>query len=146
MIFTRKCAKSSDEASLQTRGIVSKFNKMLHAMAMCENQPLNVEQVQITDLSDEDIMIKYCGLWSTRTFTNSYFFIGQLILFFISYFGQLVLFLWSTLTCGKNTYDMLCYFIMALLVLVGVRKSADQDLQKTVFCRAWKAIRVIGSL
>ena len=146
MIVTRKCAKSSDEASLQKRGIVSKFNKMLHDMARCENQPLNVEQVQITDLSDEDIMIKYCGLWSTRTFTNSYFFIGQLVLFCISYFGQLVLFLWSTRTFEKNNYDMLCYFIIALLVLAGFRKSADKDLQKTVFCRAWKAIRVMGSL
>ena len=71
-------------------------------------------------------------LLQTRTeSTHEYFFIGQLVLFCNSYFGQLVLFLWSTRTflwstrtfslvnsyfLKKNTYDMLCYFIMALLV------------------------------
>ena len=76
--------------------------------------------------------------FATRTLVNSYFFFGQLVLFFgqlvlfcNSYFGQLVLFLWSTRTflwstrtfslvnsyfLKKITYDMLCYFIMALLV------------------------------
>ena len=46
-------------------------------------------------------------LWSTRTFSlvNSYFSLVNSYFFF----GQLVLF-------EKITYDMLCYFIMALLV------------------------------
>ena len=55
---------------------------------------------------------------STRTFSlvNLYFFCN-------SYFGQLVLFLWSTRTfffvqlvlLKKITYGMLCFFIMAII-------------------------------
>ena len=71
------------------------------------------------------------GLWSTRTFTNSYwvnsyFFIGQLVLFCNSYFGQLVLFLWSTRTFlwSTRTFSLVnSYFLKKLLIVTLLNRD-----------------------
>ena len=74
------------------------------------------------------------GLWSTCTFTNSYFFIGQLVLFCNSYFGQHVLFLWSTRTFSLvNSYFLKNYLLYALLLYYGTSCALNRLIHFQVY-------------
>ena len=92
----------------------------------------------------------------TFSLVNSYFFLWLTRTFFLKNYLRYAMFLYYG---TPWTFDMIfrllkehksghisVFFTHWRVKSLFVRKVADQDLQKTVFCRAWKAIRVMGSL
>ena len=103
-------------------------------------------------------MAAFNGLWSTRTFTNSYrvnsyFFIGQLVLFCNSYFGQLnSYFFFGQLVLFSlvNSYFFINYLRYAMFLYYGTPWTFNitlrllkehQSAHISVFFTHWRILR-----